>query len=337
MNTTADSVSISLAELAKLEQERQREEELRKAILREKLLLEQKSKDAEKARQEQARLTAERYALEQKTRQEAEIKALEQARIQATIETARIEAQSRARLDREAAQRTHQLAQLRMQTETKNRRVQYFLSFALGLVLVVGALGSYVAISRINYLERTVEQLRVDQSLSKQNVESARKSEFAFLDRLQSSLFSRAVYSRLDDDKLAVSMARRRIGDGPEEPAKLEAFANSLDNLGARLVRLDRLAALDRRFQDLSVWANQRGSIDLNSIRNVAAKAKDGQSDSALQTYEWALERLRDTLSQQVGKNATRLPLSQQHQEQGSAATDECPRGDPLCGLSSRR
>ena len=146
MTKQESSVVCSLQSLLALEEDRVRDEESRE---RERQQIEQQAREARR-RQE---LDAERQRLEaqEQQRREAELRSREEAtRLEAlrvaTIEKARIEAESRATLAALEQQRAHAAELARVEAATRRRRDRIFLigtNVSMGLLLVA-AIGIYV-------------------------------------------------------------------------------------------------------------------------------------------------------------------------------------------------
>jgi membrane protein involved in colicin uptake len=121
-DTSETSVAFSLAELAKLEQERVQQEDLQRARAREREAREQQEAAARRRSAEEARVAAAAEELSRARREEAEARARAEARVRVAGEVARIEAEAKARLDADNAERAHELAVLRTRTEGGRRR-----------------------------------------------------------------------------------------------------------------------------------------------------------------------------------------------------------------------
>jgi len=329
-NTSDNSVTFSLAELAKLEEERMRNDEMQRARAREQEARERREQEARRAAAEATRLAAEAEARAKRERAELEEKARIEARERAAVEVARIEAEGRARLEAENAQRAHELAVLRVRTEKSRSRVQTALIAALGLVLCGGSLAGYSASQRMDGLKLEAEQLRDGQASITRERDSAREAAFSMLDRRYASLRMSAFIKEAEEARAAAESAKNAIDVKTLETTRLRAFSDALDALQLRLDSLEKLASLDRRHADLTAWAADRRRSDATeATRAAAARAKAMPDDSAVRAYEGALNQLHDTLARPT--SSTRSQLSSD--KPGRTCNDP---NDPLCGLDGR-
>jgi colicin import membrane protein len=163
-DTSENSVTFSLAELAKLEEERMRSEETHRAQTRERQAREHRETEARKRAAEAERIAADDAARARRSREEAEEKARIEARQQATLQVARIEAEAKARIDAENAERAHELAVIRARAEGRSGRLTYALGALLGLALCAGAAGALKTSQHIASLEQDAERLRDGQA-----------------------------------------------------------------------------------------------------------------------------------------------------------------------------
>ena len=154
--TSSDtSVTFSLAELANLESERVREEDLQRARTREKEARALRDAEAQRRDAEAARLAAESEARARREREEAAEKVRLEARERVAADVARFEAEARARLDADNAVRAHELVVLRARAESGRGRVQIALAAALGPVICGGGLAGYQITQRAAGLEQS--------------------------------------------------------------------------------------------------------------------------------------------------------------------------------------
>lgn len=338
--TNESSVSIALAELARMEQERVREEELERVRAEEK-----------RAEEAQQAILLQRIAIEERLsrehsdrvrseREEAEARARRDARERAAAEVARIEAAAKAKLDADNAVRAHELAILQA------RRVQHaglpirVLTAALGGLLGVAVCGWCWSARKVE--ESRLEAEKVHQSLQEfaRAVEEARTTELLDLDRRLASLRQRPFANAGEPPFAAAELARGEIAVGAEriEANGLHRFAHAIADCEVRLRHLENLAALDQRQVDLTTWAGQRRA-DTTFVRAAAALAKSKPDDEAsTHEYERAMDRLRETLAAPSAvslKNGPSSPPSPSTRSVGASCGPE-HRGDPLCGLNNR-
>jgi hypothetical protein len=331
-NTSDNSVTFSLAELAKLEEERMRHDEMQRARAREQEARERREEEARRAAAEATRLAAEAEARAKRERAELEEKARIEARERAAVEVARIEAEGRARLEAENAQRAHELAILRVRTEKSRSRVQTALIAALGLVLCGGSLAGYSVSQRVDSLKLEAEQLRDGQATLTRERDAAREAAFSTLDRRYASLRMSPFIKEAEEARAAAEAAKNAIDVKSLETARLRAFSDALDALQTRLDSLEKIASLDRRHADLTAWAAERRRSDATeATRSAAARAKAMPDDSAVRAYEGALNQLRDALARSTSSTGTgSQPPSN---KTGGKCTDP---NDPLCGFDGR-
>lgn len=333
-STSDNSVTFSLAELAKLEQERVREEEGARARAREKALREQKEAEAQRRAAEVARLEAEAEARAKRLREEAEQRARIEARERAAADVARIEAEARARLEADNAQRAHELAVLKVRTESGKRRLQLALAAVLGLVVIGGGATAYGVTRQVAALEQSADQMRERQQALARERENAKSTELASLDRRHAALRARPLATKAEEARAAADAARRAIDPKTLDHDRLRAFADALDALEARIETMEKLAELDHRLADLTVWAaeRKRGEATVAAAQTAAARAKAMGTEDALRAYERALDQLRDGLAHARG--ATGGVVASSTTTTGSDR--KCLAGDPGCGLDGR-
>ena len=329
--TTETSVTFSLAELAKIEEERVREQDAQRARTRDLAARQQREAEAQRRATEAGRIAAEAEARARRERGEAEEKARLEAREQAAIEVARIEAMAKARLEIDSATRAHELSVLHLRAEGGRRGWQRGLAAALALVLCGGAVAAYQVKQHVAEVEQGAERLREGQSALAQERDHARATELAALDRRHAALRAAPRVRDAEEARVTAAAARGAFDARALDHDHLRAFGDALDALQARLEALDRVAALDRRHADLTAWAAQRRRSEITAAaRSAAARARAmGNDEGAIRVYEGALDQLRDALAESTaasGPRATRVSA-------GPGCTDP---HDPLCGLDGR-
>jgi hypothetical protein len=147
------SVTFSLAELADLERARVDEEDRARTRERARAAEARRLDEARRRDEEAATSKASERARAERAREEAVAKARAMARDESAREVARIEAEARTRLAADDAVRAHELAVLRIRTETGRRRGAVGLAAALALVVTIGGVGAVRASSRATGLE----------------------------------------------------------------------------------------------------------------------------------------------------------------------------------------
>lgn len=329
------SVTFSLVELARLEDERVREEDERRARARERETQAQREAQARQRAEEEKRIAAQEEARARRLREEAEEQMRAKAREQAAIEVARIEAEAKARLDAENASRAHELAVLRVRTEGGRRKLGVALAAVIGLVTIGAPAAAYGVHRQVTGLQQENAQLRESQSALAKEHDQARTTELAALDRRLAALLTRPILAleprAAEEARATVEAARRAIDAKALDHNRLRAFGEALDALQTRIEGLERLAALDRRHADLALWADQRHKEDVAAVvKGAAARAKIHTDDSTLRAYESALDGLRDMLA----KGASGA---------GGAGTKDIPKkggctdpNDPMCGFNGQ-
>ncbi|WP_437592393.1 hypothetical protein [Sorangium sp. So ce1000] len=332
-DTSDTSVTFSLAELAKLEESRVREEHLQRARTREQEAREQREAEARRHAAEAARVAAEAEAQARREREQAETEARAEARARAAIEVARIEAEAKARLEADNAARAHELAVVRARAEGRRRSVAHALAVALGLVLCGGAAGAYGVAQHMAGLEQEARRLRDAQAALSEERESARAAELAALDRRHAALRGRPLASDAEEARATAEAARNALDPRALDHGRLQAFGDALDALEARLDTLERIAALDRRHADLAAWAAERRRPEATAAAQVAAaRARtQGADEGALRAYESALAQLREALARPAA------PGAPGPRPQVGSRQPECTNpGDPMCALDGR-
>jgi membrane protein involved in colicin uptake len=337
-DTTSDnSVQFSLKELARIEEERVREEDDRRSRARENAARERREAEARRKAEEEARIAAAEKAREQRAREEAAQKALVDARTRAEAEVARIQAEAKVRLEADNAARAHELAMLRVRTEQGRRGWIYGLGIALGVALCGGAAGAYSAVSRVGALEQEAERLRDGQLSLAREHERARETELSALDLRLATLLARPASKSAGDARTTAEAARSAVDPKAVDHARLRAFADAIDALQARIETIEKVASLDRRKDDLNAWATSQRKSEDSAVTVAAARAKaPGADDAAARAYESALDHWGAELLGASGKRG------------GGGGTSSGPRGpvgapcdpnvgDPTCDLTGHR
>ncbi len=330
------SVTFSLAELAKLEAERVREEDGRRARARDAEARAAREAEAQRRAAEAARVAAEVEATARRERAEAEEKVRGEARRRAEIEVARIAADAKARLDADNAARAHELAVLRARAEGGSRNRQRALVTALVVTLSGGAAAGYQMSRHVAALEQEASELRDARQALAREREHGKTTELAALDRRYAMLLARPCSGDATEARATAVSARRAVDPSALENDRLRTFADALDALDARLATLEKIAALDRRSDDLAAWAAaSRRSEIIAPAHTAAVRAKATGNDEALRAYAGTLEEIRAALAER-GTTADR--------HGGAAAAANTTRvrcdphvGDPGCGLDGFR
>jgi hypothetical protein len=334
--TSSDtSVTFSLAELARIEQERVEEEDALRARARDRDARARSDAEASRRAAETAQIAAADEARIKRSREEAADKARIEARERVAADVARIEAESKARLDAANAERAHELTVLRARAEGGKSRLQIALGAALFLALCGGAAMAYQGAQRVASLEQDTSRLREEHSSLARERDNAKSTELAALDRRYAALRARPLASGASEATATAEAARNAIDPRSPDHGRLRAFGEAIDGLDGRLDALDKVAMLDRREADLAAWAADRRRSELTvAARGAAARAKSSGADEAsIRLYEGALVELRDALAQTTtgtGGAAKPLPIP-------GAAKQACKDGDPGCGLDGTR
>ena len=334
-NNSETSVTFSLAELAKIEQERVAEEDSLRVAAKEREARAQRETEASRRAAELAQVTAQADARTQRAREEATDKARNEARERVAADVARIEAESKARLDADNAVRAHELTVLRARTEGSRSRVQIALAAALGLVLCGGTLAAYQGSQRVASLEQDASRLHEERSSLARERDSAKSTELAALDRRYAALLARPLAAGAEEARVTAAAARNALDPRAIDHGRLRAFGEAQDGFEARIDALEKVALLDRRQADLTAWAADRRRTEITAAaRSAAARAKSSGADEAsVRLYEGALEKLHDALAQTTtSAGATGRPPPAT-----SAVTQSCVQGDPGCGLDGTR
>ena len=332
-NTSDTSVAVSLAELARIEAERVREEEARRARDREIDARARRTAEADRRAAETQQAMAREEARIRREREEAAERVRAEARERAAADVARIEAEARVRLAEENERRAHEIVLLRARTEGGRRRLVVGLAAALVVALSGGGVTAYRASQQVASLEREVADLRDGQQALAREREHAKTTELSALDRRFAALRAGSL-AGAEDARLTAEAARRAVDEKALDHDRLRAYADALDGLQARADGQERIAALDRRYGDLTAWAGslRRGDATATAQR-AAAQARATGADEALRAYGGALDHLRETLAQAPSSAPGRVVVDRTgHADRGCAGP-----GDPGCGLDGRR
>ncbi len=329
------SVTFSLAELARIEQERVTEEDSLRASAKAREARALREIEANRRAAEVAELAAQADARAVRAREEAADKARNEARERVAADVARIEAQSRARLDADNAARAHEITVLRARAERSKSRLQIALAAALGLVLCGGALAAYQGSQRVGSLEQDASRLHEEHASLARERDNAKSTELAALDRRYAALRARPLAAGAEEARATVESARNAIDSRAIDHGRLRAFAEAEDGLDARIDTLEKLAMLDRREADLVAWAADRRRSELTSAAcGAAARAKSSGADEAsLRLYEGALDQLHDALAQ----TTTTAGATGRATTATAVVKQACVQGDPGCGLDGTR
>lgn len=329
-----NSVTFSLQELARIEEERVREEETKRARAREISARERQEAEARKRAEEEARIAATEKAREARAREEAAEKVVREARARAEIDVARMQAEAKARLDADNAMRAHEIAVLRVRAETGRRRWIYGLGVAFALAVLGGGLATYESSQRVAALEKDAEHLRESQlSLSREH-ERARATELGALDLRMAALVARPLAKEAAEARKTAEAARGALDPKAIEHDRLRAYADALDALQSKIEAAEKLESLERRRESLAGWAVALRKAEDTRVADAAGHAKSsGAEDSALRSYENALDRWQRDLGQSSPQGATGT---------GGTKNDTRPKcdpnvGDPMCDPSGHR
>ena len=260
MTDTVDTSALfSLAELAKLEEERVGQESAARARAREEAARIERERDTRRKAETAAAAEREETARIEREREQTRERARLEARELARVEVARIEAEGKVRLAADDTARAHELARMRERSGAARSLRERRLACALGVLTLGGALAGYGAVKRADTAEATIASLREAQTELTGERNRARAAESAALARARES-----------------SPSRGAATDGASV-----------------------LAALDGRLADLSAWAAKQGRTNLVAAsRDARARAMGaGASDAERFAYQRALDALRDALS----------------------------------------
>jgi hypothetical protein len=324
------SVTFSLAELAKIEEERVREEDVKRARSRERDAVERREAEARRRAAEEAQIAAEAEARTRRLREDAIEKARIEARERAAIDVARIEAEAKARLDADNAARAHELAILRTRTEGGRRRLTTALAAGLAITLFGSVAMGYQMTRHAAALEQDTVELREGQKALGQERDHARTTALAALDHRHAALLARPFAAEAKDARTTVEQARHAVDEKALDHDRLSAFGDALDVLEARIDTLGKLSALDKRRDDLAAWAAERRRPEAAAdARAAGTKARLMGTSEAAGAYEAALDKLRDLLAKDAGgKGGAVIPHDK------DVVKRVCKDGDPGCGLN---
>lgn len=335
MSTTETSVTFSLAELTRLEEERIAEEnQRREAIRAEQARARQARRDAEAAqlREQEARARSEAEAAAAAERQRAEHADREKARQRTALDVARIEAEARARLEADNAARAHELALLHTRTTAGRRRTTRVLAAALALLVCATGAAAYETSRHVGGLHDEVTSLKATHQALARERDHARRAELDALDRRHAHLQARPLASEVNDEtRGSVRQARLAIDSSQLEHGRLRSFAEALGGFEARIQARERLAALKQRHADLDAWSRMVRKTAHGADAAAAASYAEGADSASLEAYERALDALRGSLAQKEAVTSRPAPA-----EQVVADTRRCTAGDPGCGLDGR-
>lgn len=329
---TDTSVTISLAELTRIEAERVSHEEAERARIRAERARQERELEA-KRRAEQA---AELARVEDERARRARVEAIEKARLeareQAAAEVARIEAEAKARLDVENATRAHELAVLRVKKETGRRRREYVLGAALALVTCLGAVAGFVLQARFGELAAATDELRGRERALERERDDAGRTELTALDRRFAALSARTMARGADEARKVAEQVRRSIDESSPGHERLHAFADALDALASRIDALEKLDALGRRHSDLLEFARaMRRTQAIETAERAAAAAKAPHAGAeTLIAYERALDQLSAKLSERTATARHGAVPATDH-------APDCDPHDPGCGIDGKR
>lgn len=334
-NQSETSVTFSLAELAKIEHERVREEEQRRA--EEIARASREAHRAELARRaaESARIAADEEARARRLKAEAEEQARTLARERAELEIARIAAEARARLEEGNAARAHEIEVLRVRTASRGRRLTGALAAALAIVLAGGVVFAYRSSAQAAALTEDADRLRQGQQALAKEREHAKATELTALDRRYVALVARPCIREAEDARLAAESARKAIDPKALDHDRLLTFADALDALDAKLYAGERLAALDKRRDDLLLWAGEQRQREATAnVKSAALQARATGDLASLKAYDAALDQLRAEIARAPVAVAGRVAVTTKTSGAGPAHT--CPPGDPGCDTSGK-
>lgn len=328
---TDSSVAVSLADLQTLENERMKEEQLARTRIRELRARETAAAEAKRIAEENARATA--AALEEERRQHEAIaeRARIEARERAAADVARIQAEARAKLELDNAARAHELATLRTQRETGRRFREYGLGAVLAIVLCAAGVNAYAESSHSAKLERVTDELREHERSLTREQDEAKRVELETLDRRHESLLARPGAKQANEEKKTADAARAGLGSTTLGRDRLRTFADSLDSLETRIDVVERLAGLERRHEDLQIWAASVGKKRAGATAVAMQKqARATLTPSALTAYEKALNTLASDLGERAGGGGRPLDTNDKR------PPGTCTPDDPGCGLDGR-
>lgn len=345
-DVSENSVTSSLAEIERLEAQRQRDD----ALAREQQAKQRREAEAALRRAERSRALDEIEAREQRERQEAEARAMDEGRARAAVEVARIEAEAKAEIEVANARRAHELEMLRVRTQHGHRRSRVVLALALGFALALGAVGIGRTTSKNISLERDLAAaVQQKDAMLRQSREFC-STCLGVLDKrvavLRVRRFAGEGVAALNEVEAARRAVRRAVEGGPragEEPSvataycfsRIAALARALGHLEQESDAFERRTALDQRFLDLmAVWAKHRRTESATARAEAARRQahRTGSRDS-LVAYERALDRMRDILGGfDTAARGTRGSGTSPNAV-FSSGLQPCADGDPVCGI----
>ncbi len=333
--TSENSVTFSLAELARIEEERVRDEDAQRARAREQAARDRREAEAKKRAEEEARIAATEESRAKRAREEAADRVVREARAKAEIETARMQAEAKARLEADNAMRAHEIAVLRARVEAGRTRTIWGLAIALGLVLTVGGVAGFQASQRVSALEQDADRLRESQlSLSREH-EQSRTTELGALDLRMAALVARPLAKEAGEARTTAEAARSAVNAKAVDHTRLRAFSDALDALQARIETLEKLSALERRRDSLEGWATALRKSEDTRVHDAAARAKSASSDdAAVNAYETALDRWQRELLESGGKKGGTGVTGGSHP---TGAPCDPNVGDPMCDTTGHR
>jgi hypothetical protein len=329
-DSTESSLLFSLAELQRIEQNRTHTEEAERARERERQERERREVEVERQRMEQARRDGERAAQVEREQREAKEKALARARERAAVEVARIEAEAKARLAVEESVRAHELAVLRAKAEGTQWRPSGVLTTALAALLCVTVVIGAAIVRDRGRLQDEALRSRLEHSTATLDRERAVRLLLQSVDQWIASLSWRSTSLPVSGERDKASAARKALDDKAPEAASIDALINALEDWDERIVALQRLVALEQRYEDLTVWAARQGEgAALPQLRAAARKHAEagGAGAAALESYASALDDLREALQRH---GSGRLPPTREMPQ------PPCKDGDPLCDQNRR-
>jgi hypothetical protein len=332
-NRDETSVTFSLAELARMEEERVRADDARAREARAREARERREAEAARRVAEAAQIAADAEARAKRAREAAEEQAKREAREKIAADVARIEAEARARLEADNAARGHELRALEIREQGGRKRLVAALVAVVGIAVIGGAGAAYTVDRRVAALTSEAQSLRETQQALGREREHAKAGDLAALDRRHALLKGRAAAKDAGEAAIAANAARRAVDEKALDQQRLRAFADALDALEAREATVDRLAALDRRLADLAAWsADRKRESTLGAARSAAARAKASPDESALAAYAAALDAARDGLAHGPGG----IPRPDRP-DRDPGKPGPCDPNDPLVGLDCKR
>jgi colicin import membrane protein len=338
-SSSETSVTFSLAELAKLEEERVRAQDAEARKTRAAREQDQRRAEAERRAAEVARMEADEAARSARIRAETEERARVEARRQAEIEVARIEAAARTKRAEDDAARAHELALAKARTETRGDNVRRGLAAALAIAVAVGGASAFALVSKVDKLDRDVAALRDDATKATSAIDAARASALSAIDRRISATAARAAGAgaSASADKALVDVRRAALEDKAGkalDDGAVRAMDDALTAWEARIVRAEKARALDRRRADLVAWATGAHRTEaLAKVDALAAKALAEPEDRTLSALDDALSQAREALSSRAVPGGHGVIAIKDKNTTGRTCTDP---NDPLCGFNGQ-